>query len=287
MQKGKLQRLKPLGRRLPFVVRVGLAVPECEFMERLLRTEFCCVYNRAYSSKWAEGRFVCDLPGPGLLGAAESAVFHRFHYCRWRAMRLLRKVRRHPLSVRLAHDIMSWERLALGARNAILVANLGLVYVRIRKDQPRPMPVPDDPLYPAAVNQLICAIDHFDPSRGIRFSTYAHPSLYRGVVRERTKLGKQPQREAPLDAVPESAAADDHTPTKLAVSDLERILETNTADLTRNEQRVLRYRYGLGTEKPQTLKQVGERISISVQRVSQIQHRALAKLREVWEGGDA
>jgi len=50
--------------------------------------------------------------------------------------------------------------------------------------------------------------------------------------------------------------------------------------LRENEREVLNLRFGLDQEKCLTLKQIGERIGVSRERVRQIQEKALEKLRQ-------
>ena len=50
-------------------------------------------------------------------------------------------------------------------------------------------------------------------------------------------------------------------------------------DLGRNEQEVLRLRFGLDDDVPRSLKQIGDEIGLSRERVRQIQVRAMEKLR--------
>lgn len=51
------------------------------------------------------------------------------------------------------------------------------------------------------------------------------------------------------------------------------------SELGKNEQQVLRLRFGLDDDIPRTLKQIGDRIGLSRERVRQIQVKALEKLR--------
>jgi RNA polymerase primary sigma factor len=51
------------------------------------------------------------------------------------------------------------------------------------------------------------------------------------------------------------------------------------ATLTRREQKVLRMRYGMGQEPEHTLKEIGEQLEVSRERVRQIEEEALEKLR--------
>jgi len=50
--------------------------------------------------------------------------------------------------------------------------------------------------------------------------------------------------------------------------------------LTGREQEVLAARYGLGGREEETLREVGDRLGISAERVRQLENRALAKLRQ-------
>ena len=56
---------------------------------------------------------------------------------------------------------------------------------------------------------------------------------------------------------------------------IEEVLQT----LTRQEQQVIRMRFAIGNTMPHTLKQVGQRFSVTGERIRQIQVRALRKLR--------
>jgi RNA polymerase primary sigma factor len=52
------------------------------------------------------------------------------------------------------------------------------------------------------------------------------------------------------------------------------------SDIDERESTILRLRYGLAGEEPMTLKQIGQRIGLTRERVRQIEHEALRKLRD-------
>jgi RNA polymerase nonessential primary-like sigma factor len=52
------------------------------------------------------------------------------------------------------------------------------------------------------------------------------------------------------------------------------------APLTDREREVLRLRYGLGLDREMTLVEIGRRLSLTRERVRQIEAKALAKLRQ-------
>jgi RNA polymerase primary sigma factor len=56
-------------------------------------------------------------------------------------------------------------------------------------------------------------------------------------------------------------------------------------EIDERASKILRLRYGLEGEDPLTLKEIGERIGLTRERVRQIEHEALNRLREVMEGG--
>jgi RNA polymerase primary sigma factor len=62
-------------------------------------------------------------------------------------------------------------------------------------------------------------------------------------------------------------------------SDLSNEVERALAPLSDREKEVLRLRYGLGQEREFTLEEIGKRLSVTRERVRQIESRALQKLR--------
>ena len=76
------------------------------------------------------------------------------------------------------------------------------------------------------------------------------------------------------------------SPEELAVrSRMAADVETAMAPLTDREREVLRLRYGLGLDREMTLVEIGRRLSLTRERVRQIEAKALAKLRQT--RGDA
>eukprot|EP00966_Prymnesium_polylepis_P155083 3581442-Prymnesium_polylepis.1 len=64
--------------------------------------------------------------------------------------------------------------------------------------------------------------------------------------------------------------------------DVNRVLD---ATLTERECNVLRLRYGLGDGRTRTLEEIGKGLSVTRERVRQIESRALEKLRSPTAGG--
>jgi RNA polymerase sigma factor (sigma-70 family) len=61
--------------------------------------------------------------------------------------------------------------------------------------------------------------------------------------------------------------------------ELAKEVEQAMEPLTEREREVLRLRYGLGLDREHTLEEVGRRLSITRERVRQIQAGAVAKMR--------
>ena len=66
-------------------------------------------------------------------------------------------------------------------------------------------------------------------------------------------------------------------------SDLSNEVERALAPLSDREKEVLRLRYGLGAEREYTLEEIGKRLSVTRERVRQIESRALQKVRAMKE----
>jgi RNA polymerase sigma factor (sigma-70 family) len=188
---------------------------------------------------------------------------------------------------------------------------------------------------------LMKAVDRFQPSRGLRFSTYAtwwiRQAIGRGVAdygrtirlpvhvmeslskieRERRAFRKTEQRDPselelatrlnmspdkvrllieaartpssldmPTGDDEESALREfvaDHaveSPEDEAMrNEMAERIEQTLAPLDTREREVLRLRFGLGTDHEHTLADIARRLSISRERVRQIEARAMAKLR--------
>jgi RNA polymerase primary sigma factor len=56
---------------------------------------------------------------------------------------------------------------------------------------------------------------------------------------------------------------------------------TLLAELSARERRILELRYGLGSQEPRTLQEIGQEVGLTRERVRQIEGEALDKLREL------
>ncbi|WP_146403586.1 sigma-70 family RNA polymerase sigma factor [Planctomycetes bacterium CA13] len=171
---------------------------------------------------------------------------------------------------------------AVKVKNRIVQCNLRLV-VSIAK---RHVASTDDffALVSDGNMSLIRAVEKFDYSRGNKFSTYASwaimknfartiPSEFKHRDRFRTTteelfLARQDDR---LDPYAEESVQ------RSRQRELSKILDR----LDEREQKIITARFGLGRgSEPLTLKEVGEEMGVTKERIRQLEARALTKLRE-------
>ena len=81
-----------------------------------------------------------------------------------------------------------------------------------------------------------------------------------------------------------AAATRSRTPFELQAERIKNRLQARLLEnIDEREANILKLRYGLSGEDPLTLKEIGQRIGLTRERVRQLEHQALKKLKEAMD----
>ncbi len=198
-----------------------------------------------------------------------------------------------------AHEQMaSARRRAFDARSEMVNANLALVVSVAKSYRNRGVAFAD--LIQEGNISLMGAVEKFDPRRGVRLSTYAtawlKQSLYR-AIRSLSRTVRLPEsatdaqsHSVPLDtpssdgdrlSLTDVLSDDSVTPPDDAAAreQIRRHARHLLDTLTDQESLVIRHRFGIERSNTETLREIGEQLGLTRERIRQIEKAALEKLR--------
>jgi RNA polymerase primary sigma factor/RNA polymerase sigma factor len=218
---------------------------------------------------------------PLLTREQEQHLFRKFNFAKYSANRLRKKLTSDRPQIRLMDEIENLHEQAMVTKSLLVRANLRLV-VSIAKRHVGPQ---DNffELVSDGNTSLMRAVEKFDFSRGFKFSTYASWAIMKNFARSIPNELKH--RDRFRTSSDELFAATEERRTNWLGQELEHRSRKSEIRkiLTRlddREQKIIIHRFGLDYSKePQTLKQVGETMGVTKERVRQIESRALDKLR--------
>lgn len=211
----------------------------------------------------------------------ESELFRRYNFLKYLAAENI-----HHLSLTLpcanaAHQAEQYLKQAERIKNLIIEANLKLV-VRVAGRHATGANFSD--LISEGNMAIIRAVEKFDYVKGFRFSTFASwviakefarflpaesARAERSLSHGKTDIEHQQSKPAGIELIERTRRS------------LEHVIEDNLAE---REQYIIRYHFGLTgsvvKKKFKTLKQIGDELGISKERVRQIELIALGKLRQ-------
>jgi RNA polymerase primary sigma factor len=218
---------------------------------------------------------------PFLSREQEAYLFRKMNYLKFRASRLKERLDPEWPDPGDLDEIEQLQSEALAVKNRIVEMNLRLVVSiakkRVFAGYDLGERVSDGNL------ALIQAVDGFDFAKGNRFSTYATRAIHNQLVQnERSHIRRRGRR---LTLHEETLTAPAH-----CVDEYERdeVLNLRRSVLWRwlrqlheRERWILANRYGLGGAPPRTLKDIGDELGITKERVRQIADRAHTKIRKL------
>jgi RNA polymerase primary sigma factor len=108
------------------------------------------------------------------------------------------------------------------------------------------------------------------------------------IIRKAAKAFNAPTQSGSDDGelTIENMVADDNNPSPDQIvldTDNEAKLKELLEDIDEREANILKLRYGLDGEDPLTLKEIGQRIGLTRERVRQLEHQALKKLKQAMD----
>jgi len=213
----------------------------------------------------------------------EAELFCRYNFLKYLAAKERLAMRSQRPSLRRMARIESLLEQAERVKQYIVAVNTPLVVsIATRHAVPG---VSMNELVGEGTLSLMAAVEKFDYTRGYRFSTYAGWAIAKDFARKIPAESQRPDRAGGSDVehVPydlRRGSLPDVASVEQAQNDLIGVIESN---LDERERFIILNHYALDSgvikKKPMTLKQIGETLGITKERVRQIELQALHKLR--------
>ncbi len=218
----------------------------------------------------------------------EEEIFLAFNYTRFKLRELCEKMlKSNRWTFQDIKQLLNLYQRQYDIRSAIVANNMGLVLAMSKRINTQDIEFND--LVSEGNMALLRAAEKFDCSRGWKFSTYACRAILKGFskvaklnFRYRSRFSVQLEPEMIKDNHTEQTREVKHNDW---VDEVRYVVDQNLANLSDIERSVVKMRFYQKGEnrKPMTLKQVGEILGLTKERIRQIQNKALIKLRSIVE----
>ena len=212
-------------------------------------------------------------------------LFRKMNYLKFRADRLRQRLNPRTATVSQLDKIERLLAEAQTVRNQIIEANLRLVFSLAKRYASVGSAAFDEFLGEGHVT-LMRAVEKFDFSRGVKFATYATGALVNGclaLLKKQSSANGQTFGQS-FEGMEDSVA--DHRATageERSVRKLRHAVGQLLLGLSSRERAIIEARFGFDLNRSPTLRELGQGLGISKERVRQLQQRALDKLRALAE----
>ncbi len=236
-----------------------------------------------------DGRPLSPGDAPLLDAASERKLFVRYNYLKHRAIRVRGQLDPHrPKSTDL-DAIETYLRRAATIKNRIMRANHRLV-VSVARQHHAELGASGERSLDEWISEghrvLARAVESFDVAKGNRFSTYLTWALMRQFAWAESARSEAVSLDSPAARADAGFITRDTASAEEADTEQDRhTLDQLFTVLDDRERRVVSQHFGLPAEGddesgPHTLAEIADRLGISTERARQIEHRAIAKLRQ-------